>query len=228
MRRPGFSLALLLSHHRLRGRRRRRGAARRRARHAGPQEFIPGALVAGGAIYMIVANPQDPDLLLSASDVAGIHRSTDGGDNFRTSNNGLTASNDVQVASVAWSTRAGDSATTAYMGAQTGVFRSSDGGQSWNKIATYSFAGNGHATPRQVGRLLATGGAYLFAGTQSAGLRRWNGSSWQLLGLSGVPIQGIALAGGTPLRRSRERRRRRRRLAGHRRNHRLAVAPRRR
>jgi len=164
---------------------------------AGPQPFIPGSLVAGGAIYMIVANPQNPDLLLSASDVAGIHRSTDGGDSFLTSNDGLTASSDVQVATVLWSTRSGDTAVTAYMGAQTGVFRSGDGGQSWNKIATYSFAGNGHATPRAVGRLLATGGAYLFAGTQSAGLRRWNGSSWQLLGLSGAFIQGIALAGST-------------------------------
>jgi hypothetical protein len=164
---------------------------------AGPQEFIPGSMVAGGAVYMIVANPGNPDLLLSASDVAGIHRSTDGGDNFRTSNNGLTAPSDVQVATVLWSTRMGDSSTTAYMGAQTGVFRSTDGGQSWNKLATYSFSGNGHATPRQVGNLLATGGSYLFAGTQSAGLRRWNGSSWQLLGISGVPIQGIALASGT-------------------------------
>ena len=90
MRSPGLPLALLLSAAACTAVD-QDGPSLDEAELAGPQEFIPGSLVAGGAIYMIVANPADPDLLLSASDVAGIHRSTDGGDNFRTSNDGLTA-----------------------------------------------------------------------------------------------------------------------------------------
>ncbi len=81
----------------------------------------------GSAIFALVVDPQRPAVLYAGTDGAGVFRSTDGGDSWRSASEGLTSLAVYDFAFDPANSRVIYAATT------TGVFRSADGGGSWRQ-----------------------------------------------------------------------------------------------
>jgi hypothetical protein len=173
-----------------------------------------GTAFGGGYTNDVRYHPTDPNRVLLATDIAGVHLSTDGGTTWLPRGRNVAD----HIASVAWHpTRP----TLAYalagegIAGSGGVMVSTDAGVSWTMASTVP---TGHSQPppgsdglpaphpRSVGQLLvvdATGG-FLYAGTYKQGLMRAaldaNGrpGAWSTVALAptgGKPyfIRGIAL-----------------------------------
>nr|WP_145156411.1 hypothetical protein [Paenibacillus terrae] len=171
-----------------------------------PLAFEGSGLDAGGFQSVVAANPFASDIILSGADVAGISRSTDGGDEWFSSNGGITNKQLLQVASLAFSPGTPNKVYAALgkAGGAGGFGVSTNGGQSWEVRSTaVKFAGGNtdgplpSPHPRSTGNLIAldeTNG-YIYVGTYKDGVYRSadDGYTWTYLGLSGQYIRSIAL-----------------------------------
>src|SRR5215470_19722046 len=103
-----------------------------------PLLFLQSGLAGGGFVNVIAADPADPNRVIAGGDVSGFHLSTDGGTTWTTSNTGLTAGSQLQVASILFSTTTPGVvyAGVGKKGAGGGILRSTDGGGTWSVLST--------------------------------------------------------------------------------------------
>lgn len=184
----------------------------RRAQEAedGPTwTFAPSGLDGAGFQNVIAASPfPDSDgqrPIIVGADVAGVHRSVNGGGAWMPSNRGL---DDQHVATLMWSDV---EPGKVYAGTDTAIYVSTDFGQSWDRRpARVNFDANGRYRlgdrehPRPTGNLLAQDNSssrpYLWAATATQGVKRSSddGGSWDAVGLVGEHLRSIALDPNNP------------------------------
>src|SRR3954462_12408366 len=134
-------------------------------------------LVGAGTQNCLAIQPGGTGVILSASDVSGIQRSTDSGQNWQGANVGTPVGGPGKVAVVAW-TNSTTHANTAYAGDTDGFLSSIDGGVTWGLLnGTLSFEGNGGTIrwPRATGNLIACDQASSWPGFLYAGSVGSNG-----------------------------------------------------
>ena len=165
--------------------------------------FGPSGLDGAGFQNVIAASPFKTAVgtrpLLVGADIAGIHRSWDGGATWAPSARGLP---DSHVAALLWSrTLPG----RVYAATKAGISESTDFGNTWSRLpAPANFDPNGsyqvargEEHPRATGQLLeqatAGGVTYLWAGTATQGLKRSadDGRTWQRVALVGQHLRSI-------------------------------------
>lgn len=146
----------------------------------------------------VAPSPHTANMALIGGDTAGLHRSTDGGENWELTNASATTTAQLKVASVYWHpTTAGkcycylsnSGATQAWLGTST------DYGESWTYRSIPGGPGaevGGDAHPRHTGRMIAVKGSTLALATGTDGVWKTtnDGVSWTGSG-------PVALAGGT-------------------------------
>ncbi len=160
--------------------------------------YRPFPIDGGGAIQCLAVSPSDPNLVLVGVDVAGVARSTDGGQTWTMCYQGLLRKSDYAVADIAFcpsrpnrvyaavgNTWIGD----AEPGADSSLMVSEDTGKSWTRVSgDVSFGG--HIT-RQRGKILIVDSKdplHLWAGTTIHGVLETHdgGKTWTKRGPENV------------------------------------------
>jgi photosystem II stability/assembly factor-like uncharacterized protein len=95
--------------------------------------FGPSGLDGAGFQNVVAVDPRGTGLVLAGGDVSGVHRSTDWGRTWRTSNLGLTDQRARKLSAILFSpsTPGKVYAALGFQGAGGGVGVSTDGGQTW-------------------------------------------------------------------------------------------------
>ena len=169
-------------------------------------DFVPSGLDGAGFQNVVAYSPflddQGRRPLLLGADVAGVHRSLDGGRTWTPVNAGLT---NPQVASLLFSPT-----VPGRVWAATGsrLHLSTDFGQTWTaRPAAVDFDANGdfrpggREHPRATGALLVEDGSpYLYAATATQGVKRSSddGATWTRVALPGRHLRSIALDPANP------------------------------
>jgi hypothetical protein len=179
------------------------------SRLATPVTSGPSGVHGGGFQNVVAASPVQPGLVLSGADVAGIHRSTDWGATWQTSNLGLSTLN---VASIAFSqaTPGKVYVGAGHAGNGGGLFVSMDSAQSWSlRSSAVRFSGGNNKNveglpdthPRSTGQLILLDEAagHLYVGTFADGVKRSDddGRTWTALGPASGHVYGISRSGTT-------------------------------
>jgi len=146
----------------------------------------------GGYVQNVVVSPGEPKRCYAYVDMAGLYRSDDGGDSWRTLN-GAIPNSAYWVCCLSIDPRDPDKLVIAtrhenYTGMPTGIFISDDGGKSFRHVKQMQFA-QGDMKP--AGLVLARNPAapdtILAAGEQDGVWEsRDNGKSWSCLGAPGL------------------------------------------
>lgn len=153
----------------------------------------------GGYQNAIAIQPGGTNLVISAGDVSGFHRSTDFGLNWKTSNVGAAVGIDgaPHLSSVVFDTKDPDVvyalAGWEYQQAETyGFYASTDGGLTWQRRSQAVQGLAGGAKPRAVGKLIAVdntpaGLKYIYVASNDVGVKRSTngGFGWQGMGFGG-------------------------------------------
>ncbi len=182
--------------------------------YAQTHQFEPSGLDGGGFQSVVAINPFDPSVVISGADTSGFQRSTNAGNSWQLSNQGLTEKQKLVVASVVFSNTVRDKvyAGVGKFGASGGLLVSLDGGQSWQvRSSAPQFAGGNTdfmsaPHPRSTGNLIALDEAsdYIYVGTYKNGVMRCrnDGRDCVTIGLSNqtnpLYIRSIALNPSNP------------------------------
>ncbi len=174
-----------------------------------PPDYTFGASGLDGAGFqnVIAVAPDNSGTVLSGADVSGVHKSTNGGDQFIASNTGFWTSGQLKIASLAYSRKTPRTvyAASGSKGSGGGLFVSTDSGDSWRRLsAVPQFSGGNNFNepvpaphPRSTGDLIAldeTNGV-IYVGTYNQGVMRSTdgGNSWSTLGMAGKYIRGLII-----------------------------------
>lgn len=183
------------------------------SRTVGTWTFGASGLDGAGFQNVVALDPASSGAVLSGADVAGVHRSSNWGLEWRQANSGLDSLSRLKVAAFAWSrTQPGVVyAATGAKGAGGGLLRSSDGGVSWAVVSTVpQFSGGNNSGlgglpathPRSTGNLLVLDEArgLLYAATFDDGVMRSadGGATWTTLGLAGKYLRSIVADPANP------------------------------
>ena len=146
-----------------------------------PLRFAPCGYGGGGRFTVLAADPFDPLTVLAGSDVAGVFKSSDGGESFAPAGRGLEG---FCVAAIAFHP---DEPRTVFLLADDGLYQSRDGAATWKKVRAdvsyrQRFSGS---------RLLVFFEHALWAGTDGSGVFRL-----PLEGFSSPvsPVPGLGIA----------------------------------
>ena len=93
------------------------GASRTWANRGGPK---------GSFVRTLVIDPQTPATLFAGASGGGVYKSTDGGEQWRAVNSGLTNTSAQALVIDP------QNPTTLYAGTDSGVYKTTDGGESWS------------------------------------------------------------------------------------------------
>ncbi|WP_269522184.1 WD40/YVTN/BNR-like repeat-containing protein [Coraliomargarita parva] len=143
----------------------------------------------GGYLLNILTNEVNPDILYTHSDVGGIFRSDDEGRNWRMVHINYHPQSLDCVRDLLVNPQNPDELIAAVgdqWTPQQGLFKSTDGGESWKKVLDTQVFGNG--SNRSTGRILqrspkAPETLYAAPGWDGAFVSHDNGESWESLGL---------------------------------------------
>lgn len=179
----------------------------------GAWTFGASGLDGAGFQNVVALDPTGSGAVLSGADVAGVHRSSNFGLEWRQANSGLDSLSKLKIAALAWSrTQPGVVyAATGSKGAGGGLARSSDGGVSWAVLSTVpQFSGGNNSGlgglpathPRSTGNLVVldeTRGL-IYAATFRDGVMRSGdgGTTWTTLGLAGKYLRSIVADPANP------------------------------
>ena len=167
-------------------------------------DFGPSGLTGAGFQNVVVFSPflddQGRRTVLLGADIAGIHRSVDGGRTWTASNAGL---GDRHVASLLFSATVRGK---VYAATDSALYVSGDFGRHWTARpgavgfdANGGFRLGGREHPRSTGALLAqddaSSGQHLYAATARQGVKRSSddGATWDRVALAGHHLRSIAL-----------------------------------
>ncbi|MBT2289768.1 hypothetical protein J7E73_11585 [Paenibacillus albidus] len=169
--------------------------------------WSPALLGGGGYITGLIQHPGQPGILYARCDVAGVFRSSDGGESWETLNGGLTQAYHHQVQSFAVSPHdpeimfrcSGEVRNRTFYGS---VHKSADGGQSWREVCgSMGFYGNGPT--RMYGEVIAVDPydpETVAAGGYTGGLwiSRDSGETWNQAALPAERFGCVAFHPGQP------------------------------
>ena len=146
----------------------------------------------GGTIYSLAIDPVTPATLYAGVDGGGVFKTTDGGWNWDTANNGLTS---VNVQSLAIDPK---TPTTLYVGTgNRGIFKSTDGGGTWNitniglKNSTVAALAIDPTAPTTI--YTGTSGGGVFKSTD--GGAHWSAAN---IGMTNAYVSALAIDPTTP------------------------------
>lgn len=159
----------------------------------------------GGYITNIAVSQSSPNVVYAASDLGGIYRSSNNGDNWEIITNGLVTNADLAVTTIgidpndpdvvyigtghAWSIKEG--------GYEGGIFKTTNGGQEWKLLTRdVSFSTCGEFDVQ--GRLIAVdpkNSNIVYAGSHRHGLFKSTdaGKTWSVKGLAGKYISSVVI-----------------------------------
>jgi hypothetical protein len=167
---------------------------------------VNGAGFQNVVAYSPFLDPSGARPVLLGGDIAGVHRSVDGGRHWQPVNAGL---DDTYVASLVFSPV---TPGKVYAATDSAIYVSTDFGGHWTaRPAPVNFDGNGTYQlpgvgehPRSTGVLLALDESgptpYLYAATHTQGVKRSSddGLTWEAVALAGHHLRGIALDPANP------------------------------
>jgi photosystem II stability/assembly factor-like uncharacterized protein len=151
------------------------------------------SLIGGGGYIQNVVPTSDPDVYHSYVDVGGAYRSDDGGRSWRMLSAGLPQTGSTHpTRGLIADPRDPDEILIAVghqWGAEEGIYRSGDGGETWTKVLAAQFYGN--EAHRNTGFILSRHPEEpnaILAGSAGTGvfMSRDNGRTWASRGLEGI------------------------------------------
>jgi photosystem II stability/assembly factor-like uncharacterized protein len=158
----------------------------------------------GGFICDIAVAPSSPNIVYTASDLGGMYKSTNYGDNWTIINKGLVTDADFAVCSIAIDPQNAD---VVYIGSGLiwgdptgnygGIFKTVNGGADW-ELVTRKVKFSAMGTYDVEGRLIAvdpTNGNIVYAGSHRDGIFKSTdgGANWSLIGLAGKYISSVVV-----------------------------------
>lgn len=162
----------------------------------------PLPLDSGGTLQDIEINPRSPNTIYALCDVGGVYKSVDYGKNWKMMNNGLAGDNaNYQVCDMAMDMKNPDVlyilTGTSYSPRRGGVFKSVDGGESW-QLLTRRIWSDGNGTTKTFGKLIAIDpedSSIIYAGSLTDGAFKSEdaGKTWTNLGLKGKHVSFIVV-----------------------------------
>ncbi len=149
--------------------------------------LLGGLALTGSAPFTVAIDPTAPDTVYVSSNGGGIFVTTDGGTTWTDLKVQLVGIGSVAIQLLALDP---DTPGTVLAQADTGLYRTTDGGKSWGPVSTRTDISVLLDDPSTAGRFLAglAGGGVLESGD--------DGSSWRSAsaGLSGVAVTAVAAA----------------------------------
>ncbi|WP_309386360.1 WD40/YVTN/BNR-like repeat-containing protein [Cerasicoccus frondis] len=148
----------------------------------------------GGYLLNVVTNDVNPDIVYTHSDVGGIFRSDDGGRNWRMLHNNVEPQSLDCVRDMLVDPQNPDIIIAAVGNQWTpmqGLYKSTDGGQSWKEVYHTQVFGNG--PNRSMGRILQRSPdepqtIYAAPGIEGVLVSRDDGETWESIGIDNLYV----------------------------------------
>ena len=128
-------------------------------------------------VYALAVSPTNPQHLLLGTDTSGIWKSEDGGAEWKVSDNGFGLMGTVDIAfdpdndNIAYVAASPNSASNPTMESNlAGIWKSVDGGASWNQVLTTSFYRKATNKLIRFGKLESNGTRDIYVASHSKGI----------------------------------------------------------
>ena len=168
-------------------------------------EWTSVPVYGGGAIMSVAVDPSSPNIIYAASDLSGPYKSTDFGNGWTSIRTGLKSEGDWDASAIAINPKnhnqiylGSGQAYGKYNGDYGGLFRSNDGGNTWDLISR-KLKFSGHGDVRQTGDGLIlfdkNNNSIMYGATIFDGIFKSidNGNNWSYKALSGLCLTGMAM-----------------------------------
>jgi photosystem II stability/assembly factor-like uncharacterized protein len=139
----------------------------------------------GGIVYSLAGTPENPGLVFAGTGYGGgIYKSTDGGNSWRSSSQGLLDDSDLSdfYPSVRCLVIDPRDFLRIYAGTDAGVFRSTDGGERWVEVVHYGRIGSIAINPLET--------SVLYAGSELVEKSTDGGDTWTTMS-DGLPASEV-------------------------------------
>lgn len=171
--------------------------------HMTPPEQVAIEYKGGEAsqmIYALAVSPTNPQHLLLGTDTSGIWKSEDGGAVWKVSSDGFGLMGTMDIAfdpdneNIAYVAASPNAASNPLMeSARAGIWKSVDGGASWNQILATSFYRKTSNKLIRFGEVESNGNRAIYVASHSKGIFKSidGGQNWTNIGLVGETIDDL-------------------------------------